>query len=423
MYRELAEKRRKEIGGKLEDGELMIAFAGNDELGVAQEARWEEMDCNFFYLIGQDVPGGILLLANVKGVQQEFLFIRRGTENEAFYIGMQRDLSYYREMCGISSVLYMENFDDVIESLAMQTKLRTLYFTSAFQKPSKYPRFESLLAEKMRRSYPGIRIDSLSEEVGFMRLKKTTLEVAQIREAIRKTKKALEAAAAFLRPGVMDYQLQSVIEHELKMAGVNPGLVLALLGGDATILHNFNTGKKAEHGELFLADILTRCNYYWCDISRTFPVSGKFTEEQAYWYNVCLRTQQLVIEHLRPGMLRKDCGLEANEYLEGELRKHGYLAENEDVRSLIGQCRINYATPGMVNHGVGLHYGESREDEEGRIVPGMVFTVEPGIYLGEKGLGIRIEDNILITETGYEVLSRDIPKSIDEIEKMVQGQL
>ena len=85
----------------------------------------------------------------------------------------------------------------------------------------------------------------------------------------------------------------------------------------------------------------------------------------------------------------------------------------------MGRCAVNYATPGMVNHGIGLHHAEKSQDEEGRIVPGMVFTVEPGIYLGDRGIGIRIEDDILITETGYEILSKAIPKKLEEIEAMV----
>jgi len=96
------------------------------------------------------------------------------------------------------------------------------------------------------------------------------------------------------------------------------------------------------------------------------------------------------------------------------------LGEAESVMTLIGQCRANYATGGMVNHGIGLHHAEKRHDEEGRIVPGMVFTVESGIYLGEKGIGIRIEDDILITEDGYEVLSKSIPKELDDIEAMMK---
>lgn len=420
MYKEAARARRNYIAQKLQEGDICLSFGGNDELGIDQVPRHEDMDCNFFYLVGKDIPGGLLLMAKIRGAVQEILFVGRGTEQDEFYLGVSKDPAYYRNETGINNVMYIENFEDIIGSFTMMTRLNTVYFTSAFEKISKYPRYENLLAEKLMRAYPGIKIDSLSEEIFFMRLRKSDLEVAQIRKAVDITGKAIQKVAKALKPGMRDYQLQSIIRHEIEMEGGEGDIIQSLIGKDATIMHNFHPEGLAKDGDLFLADIVAFYNYYCCDISRTFPVNGKFTEEQAYWYNVCLKTQELVIENLAPGKLWADCGKEANEYFEGELRKHGYLGEQEDIRTLIGQCRINFATPGMVNHGIGLHHADKRQDEEGRIVPGMVFTVEPGVYLGEKGLGLRIEDNVLITETGYEVLSKDIPKTIDEIEAMMK---
>lgn len=419
MYKFITKERREKLSQELEDGDLLIVFGGNDELGIDQIASRDRRNHNFFYLTGMDIPGGLLLIARIRGNVQEILFIHRRTAEEEFYLGVSLDLQYYREKTGIPVVMYKEDFDDIINQFGMMMKLNKVYFASSHEKMSKYPRFENLMADKLTRAYPGIRIDSMAEKLGFMRLRKTDLEVEQIRKAAEITGHAIKEAARALHPGIMDYQLRSIIRHNLSMEGAEPDVILALLGRGTTILHNFCPQGAAKDGDLFLTDILAYYNDYCCDISRTFPVSGKFTEEQAYWYNVCLKTQELVIESLAPGKLRSECGKEGNAYLEDELRRHGYLGKTENVGMLLGRCAVNYATPGMVNHGIGLHHAEKSQDEEGRIVPGMVFTVEPGIYLGDRGIGIRIEDDILITETGYEILSKAIPKKLEEIEAMV----
>lgn len=111
---------------------------------------------------------------------------------------------------------------------------------------------------------------------------------------------------------------------------------------------------------------------------------------------------------------------EANAYFTEELRKGGYLKDGETIGTLIREFRINYVTPGMVNHGIGLSCHEERGDEEGKLVPGMIVAIEPGVYFGDKDLGIRIEDDVLITETGCEVLSSNIPKTVSEIEALMK---
>ena len=353
---------------------------------------------------------------------QEYLFVKRRTANEEFYLGRSLDPTYYREKTGIQAVMYMEDFEDVLESLATWTKLEKVYFCSSFDGFTKYTRYENILADRITRAYPGVQIGSLSKELDFMRLRKSSLEAAQIQKAIDITEEALAVAAKQLKPGIRGYQMQSILEHEIKMRGGSGDIVQALIGKETTIMHNFYANEAtAKDGDLFLADIATFYNDYCCDISRTYPVNGTFTDEQAHWYNVVLKTQEMTIASMKPGKTRQECGQEANAYFTEELRKGGYLKDGESIGTLLSEFRINYVTPGMVNHGIGLSCHEEREDEEGRLVPGMIVAVEPGVYFGDKDLGIRIEDDVLITETGCEVLSSNIPKTIDEIEAMMKN--
>lgn len=421
MYREEANKRRKKIAELLKEGEMLILFGGNDELGVDASPTREKMDENFYYLTGMSIPEGVLLIGHLMGRIQEFLFIRRRTENEAFYLGMALDPEYYSERTGIQAVLYSDEFEDMIDNFAMRTELKKVFFASSFEKMSKYPRYENLLADRLQRAYPRIQVGSLTAVLKQMRLVKSPLEREQIQKAIDITGDALTEAVKQLKPGIHDYQMQSILEHEIKMrGGRGEENVLALFGKDTTIMHNFNPNATAADGDLFLTDICTFYNDYCGDISRTYPVNGKFTEEQAHWYNVVLRAQEMTIASMAPGKLASECGVEATLYMEEELRKAGYLAEGETIKMMLGQCRTNYATPGMVNHSIGLSCHELWGSGGNRLEPGMIFAIEPGIYLGEKAMGIRIEDDVLITENGVEVLSEGIPKTIEEIEAMMQ---
>ena len=419
MFREESKLRRAKIAEYLQDGEMLLVFGGNDELGIEEAPIWEKRDPNFVYLTGLDIPGALLMIGKLNGGTQDYLFVPRRSEMEAFYLGVSPSPAYYRPLCSISGIFYLEELDAMLNSFNLVSNIRKVYFASGLEKMSKYPSYESLLADRLCRSIPGLQVGRLTEELFFMRLRKSPLEVTQIRKAVDITGKAICDTAKVLRPGMYDYQIKSVLEHSMRMQGGIPGGQV-LLGKDATVMHNFHPNNIARDGELLLIDCGAWVNHYVSDISRVFPVHGRFTDEQAYWYNVVLTTQELVINNLAPGKLWADCGKEANAYFEGELRKHGYLGECEDIRTLIGQCRKNFATPGMVNHGIGLQFTDGRMSEDGRLVPGMVFTVEPGVYLGDKGMGIRIEDNILITETGYEVLSKDIPKKLEDIEAMMK---
>lgn len=420
MYQEEAKKRRKQIAERLQEGEMLILFGGNDELGVDSSPTREKMDENFYYLTGMSIPEGVLLIGRLMGRVQEFLFIKRRTENEEFYMGMAMDPGYYREITGIQAVLYMETFEDMINNFSQRTELKRVFFASSFEKLSKYLCFENLLADKLKRAFPGIQIGSLTGTLKQMRLVKSPLEREQIQHAIDITGDALKVAAKSLAPGIYDYQVQSILEHEIKMQGGSGDIVQSLIGKDTTIMHNFNANAIAEDGALFLADICTFYNDYCCDISRTYPVNGKFTKEQAHWYNVVLRAQEMTIEDMVPGKLAAECGREATLYMEEELRKAGYLGAGETIGMMLGQCRVNYATPGMINHGIGLSCHELWGNGEKKLEPGMIFAIEPGIYLGEKAMGIRIEDDVLVTDTGVEVLSAGIPKTIEEIETMMQ---
>lgn len=253
MFREESKLRRAKIAEYLQDGEMLLVFGGNDELGIEEAPIWEKRDPNFVYLTGLDIPGALLMIGKLNGGTQDYLFVPRRSEMEAFYLGVSPSPAYYRPLCSISGIFYLEELDAMLNSFNLVSKIRKVYFASGLEKMSKYPSYESLLADRLCRSIPGLQVGRLTEELFFMRLRKSPLEVTQIRKAVDITGKAICDTAKVLRPGMYDYQIKSVLEHSMRMQGGIPGGQV-LLGKDATVMHNFHPNNIARDGELLLID-------------------------------------------------------------------------------------------------------------------------------------------------------------------------
>ena len=190
-------------------------------------------------------------------------------------------------------------------------------------------------------------------------------------------------------------------------------------GKNSSALHYTANNSQLNDGEMLLIDVGADYDYYCADVSRTYPINGKFTEEQAYWYNVCLHAQELVIANMGPGKRINDSGIEARAYVAEKMVEAGILEKPEMIANIYLR---NFATIGRANHQIGLDAHDNCNEPSSPddvFIPGMVFAVEPGIYLRDKNIGLRIEDDVLITEDGVEILTAAIPKKIDEIEAIM----
>lgn len=220
-----------------------------------------------------------------------------------------------------------------------------------------------------------------------------------------------------IEPGMYEYEAEALIAFEaIKRGSRIIDLITCLQGGEnATRLHYREHTRQLCDGDLLLMDIGTNREYYNSDVTRTIPVNGKFTEEQKYWYNIVLKAQEMIIAGMGPGKSRQGINDEARAMLGEELRKAGLIDENQPVNMTTAR---NWAASNPADHCIGLLCHDVGSDAE-IFEPGMIFTVEPGVYLKDLGLGIRIEDDVLITETGVEILSAGIPKTVEEIEMMM----
>ncbi len=247
-----------------------------------------------------------------------------------------------------------------------------------------------------------------------MRVVKDEVEQQSLRRAIEITAEAHKAAMRVVRPGMYEYQIEATIEYTFRNLGADrvgfPSIVGS--GPNSTILHYDVNRRRIEEGDLIVADIGAEYGQYTADVTRTFPASGRFTDRQREIYNLVLGTQLAVIDAIRPGIT----------YMELNMIARNYMRSNSGT--LCGPAGSGIDCTRYFAHGLG-HWLGMRVHDVGDysmpLEPGMVFTIEPGVYIPDENLGVRIEDDILVTENGCEVLSASAPKTIEEIENLMNS--
>ncbi len=258
---------------------------------------------------------------------------------------------------------------------------------------------------------PGVaRVDdaALRDHLAVLRLVKDEDELRRLRRAIDITTEAVREAMRIAEPGVWEYELEAVIEYTFRRHGAErvgfPSIVGS--GPNATVLHYDKSRRRVEAGDLVVTDVGAEFGYYSADVTRTFPVSGRFTERQRALYELVLGTQQAALDAVVPGATLGELNRVAREYM------------RERSGTLCGAVSCDAHFVHGLSHWLGMDVHDVG-DVAAPLAPGMVFTIEPGIYIPEEGIGIRIEDDVLVTERGYELLSAGAPRRPEEIEALM----
>ena len=243
---------------------------------------------------------------------------------------------------------------------------------------------------------------------------KEDCEIEKIEKAIDITKKGIYAMMSNSKSGMMEYEIEAYFDFELKRNGVKDYAFksIAASGKNGTVLHYSDNNCKTNDNDLILFDVGAQWGYYNGDITRTFPVNGKFTPRQKEIYNIVLEGQRKVIKAIKPGLEFKRLNEILKEHYALELKKIGLISCDDEV------SKYYYHS---VSHMLGLETHDVGRHNEGLLQEGMVFTVEPGLYIAEEEIGIRIEDNIVVTSDGCRILSKDIIRTVDEIESFMAG--
>lgn len=407
MNKKFYKSNRNKVLNKIKDNSLLILFAGNAPKKTADEKYKFTPNRNFYYLTGIDEENHILVLSKFSGKIKEYLFIKEVDPIVEKWEGKTIRKEEVPEICDIEDVRYLGEFNNFIDKIISDNEEINIYLDLEKENSSyKY-------ASEIKSKYYNLNIKNSFKLIGNLRLIKSEEEIERIRKAIEITIEGVETLMKNSRSGIKEYELEAYFDFICKKNGVNDFAfkTIAAAGKNATVLHYVNNDSELNNGDLILFDLGAQYKYYNGDISRTFPVNGKFTERQKEVYNAVLRVNEKVIKEMRPGVSFLELNSKAREWIAEECISLG-LMTNKDEVSKFYYHSIGHSL-GMDTHDIEL------ENRDVILEAGMVYTVEPGIYIEEEKIGVRIEDDILITENGNEVLTKNMIKTIEEIEKFM----
>lgn len=406
-------QRRKALIENKNAPSLVCIFSGNAPMKSLDSSYPFYVDRNFYYLTGIDRENMILLLRKAPdGSVSETLYIEPYDEVLAKWVGGRMRADEATEISGIRAVRNVEDFNGDLNSAINMCRgmgKMTVWLDLWRHRQDQADTPAHTLAARLQQRYPAVAIEDVFGDMAAMRACKTEDEIAQMRIAQETTKNAIVAMLRHAKPGINERELEGAFDFSLMQQGVREHAFNSIVagGGRATVLHYENNDQIVNDGEMVLIDLGSAHQHYNADISRTFPVNGKFTDRQKQVYNMVLAAQQLVIDTAKPGMTLQQLQQLVIDHYERNLPELG----------LTGTVRDYYYH--NVSHQLGLDTHDICSGAERTLKPGMVITVEPGFYIAEEGIGIRIENDVLITETGTVDLSVNIPKTVEDIEAIM----
>lgn len=406
-------KRREKLVDLMPDHSVLCIFSGKAVYSVGDEQYPFSVDRNFYYFTGLDKENMVLMLVKNKGVS-EYLFIEPYDAMMAKWIGGRLLPEQAKKISGVQQVLNISNLWDRIHYVCDYLFDREheinffCDFTTQFDGQKREAHFFS---EELKEKYPYVNVKSGTRMMRQLRLVKDKTEIEKMSQAISVTNEAILNMMRHVKPGMGENELEAYFDFVLKSNKCKcsfPSIVGS--GVNSTILHYQENNQIMKDNTLVLCDLGASHEYYCADITRTFPVNGTFTDRQKQIYEIVLEANQRVMEAVKPGITLRDLNNVVITFYEKKLKEIGLLENGKTVS--------DYYWHG-VSHQLGLETHDVCFSND-KLEVGNVFTIEPGLYLEEEAIGVRIEDNVLVTEDGCINLSKDIMKSVEEIENYIQ---
>ncbi|MBI4466102.1 MAG: aminopeptidase P N-terminal domain-containing protein [Acidobacteria bacterium] len=399
----------------------VVLFAYGGQENVFPEATfWQEP--NFYYLTGHDEPGAALLLipqteaAQTAGLPKEILFLPPRDLQRERWDGPRAgpEEAEARPQTGFEEVKPVSLLRSELErALEVFPRLYTLF---PLAKPEYGPEGEASHAGRwlawLRQATPLADFQDVRGSLGALRQVKSKSEQELLRVAIERSLEAHREAMRALRPGLHEYEIAALMEYSFARAGCErPGYGQIVGSGfNSTVLHYDSNRRQMPAGDVVVIDVGAECNGYSADITRTLPVSGKFTARQKEIYEIVLAAQNAAIAAVKPGMTMGRTG-------ENSLYRIAYDYINTHGKDKQGEPLGKYFIHGLGHH-IGLEVHDAGDGSR-PLQPGMILTIEPGIYIPEENLGVRLEDIVLVTETGAVLLTASLPRTVEEVERFM----
>jgi Xaa-Pro aminopeptidase len=414
---------RKRFVAQMEKNSIAI-FNSNDEVPSNGDALYPFLqNSDLYWLTGirQEDTMLILFPDNPDKKYKEVLVIVRPNELKEKWDGKKHRVAEATQLSGISTIVWLDSMDGLLQPMIHLAENIYLNTNENDRKSNQLAVRDYRYAAEMRSRYPLHNYKRSARIMHQLRAIKSPLEVATLQQAIDITEKTFRRLLKFIKPGVWENQIEAEIYHEFMMnrsAGPAYGSIIAS-GDRARTLHYIANNQQCKNGELILMDFGAEFGGYCADLTRTVPVNGKFTKRQKEVYNACLHLHDYAKGLLKPGIsvLRYTdmVGDEASKIF----LKIGLLNKT-DIKN---ETAENRAYRKYLYHGISHHLGIDVHDLGTKTEPikqGMVFTVEPGIYIEEEQIGIRIENNVWITKNGNVDLMKNIPIKADDIERLMK---
>ena len=419
INRSLFEENRKKFAKKLKKNTLAI-FNSNDVMPTNADGTMPfKQNNDIFWLSGIDQEESVLVVFPDNNDEREILFLKETNEHIAIWEGAKLSKNEALHVSGISAIYWLSEMEEKLNKLISNCDgvylNKNIHSRSTSEVETRDDRFRKVFSEKHNKE-----ILEVAPFMHELRSIKSDLEISLLQNACNITEKGLRRILPFIKPGVMEYEIEAELMHEFLSNRSNGFAYQPIIGSgrDSCVLHYIDNNKECKDGDILLMDFGAEYANYASDLTRTVPVNGRFSPRQKDVYNSVLYVMKEAIKMLRPGTVFKEYNSEIGRIMESELIKLGLLdrhsVQKQDPKKPLYRKYFMHGTShylGLDVHDVGNFEWPMKE--------GMVFTCEPGIYILEEELGIRLENDILVTADGPKDLMKNIPIEIEEIEDLM----
>ena len=408
---------------KMEKNSIAI-FNSNDELPMNGDAIFRfKQNADLYWLSGitQEDSMVILFPGNPDKKFREVLVLVRPNELKEKWDGKRLRADEARKISGIETILWLDTIEGLLQPWIHLADTIYLNTNENDRKANLVPVRDYRFAEAMQRRYPLHQYRRSARIMKELRSIKTSLEIEVVQQAIDITHTTFERLLGFIKPGVMEYEIEAEIFHSfISQRSEGPAYNTIIASGDnARTLHYISNNQECKDGDLVLMDFGAEYGGYNADLTRTIPVNGKFSRRQRQVYDACLHLHNYAKSVLKPGISIVDYTDKVGDEASMIFQKIGLLKKTD----LKNEDPENRAYRKYLYHGISHHLGIDVHDLGTRtepVLPGMLFTIEPGIYIEEEQMGVRIENNVWITKGGNKDLMSKIPITADEIETLMK---
>ena len=418
LNRNFFTENRNALIDKLKENSLVLVFSSDEFPKNGDQTFSFRQNSDTYYLSGLDQEEIILAICpNYHEAHlREILFIKKVDKTQVIWYGKKIDLEEAKKLSGIETVFWMDEYEKMLPKLMQESEHIYLWKNNAPKFTTDVPYKALRMEEKLKTEYPKHQYEELAPLTTELRLIKKEEELQAMRKAIEITGKAYHRLLRKLKPGMMEYEVEANITYEYIRNGAQGHAYAPIVasGANACILHYEENDQECKNGDLLLLDFGAEYAYYAADCSRTIPINGKFTKRQADCYQAVLSVYKAAHKLYIPGNTINNINAEVNKMMEAKMIELG-LFTADDVKN---QDKMNPLYTKYFMHGTAHFIGLDVHDvgsKDTAFESGMVLTCEPGLYIEDEGIGIRIETDIIVGKTPIDLM-KDYPVEIEDIE-------